>query len=271
MKTITTSGLSAPQENVTAPEDPVVLSGPPGALHGVISLRNQTGDRLFVRDFALQPAKGKKSADFETIGTDRLAVRTRLLAGEARSQQIHLALGRQTPPGTYEATVSIGKKDVPVRLVVQPVVDVELSPDELFFTGVEPGRTHTAEVLLLNRGNVPVTVPTLKHATTVDTDLVCRSLSQAIRDHGEDGSQATLDALAKTLAEDLAGWVKLSVKNAGAVVEPGASTLMEISLTLPDDVRPERTYEGDIRVLDELLSYLILPESPKRRPSESSA
>jgi hypothetical protein len=269
MKIITCRGTSAPAKSVAAPNDPVVLSGPPGAVRGLLELRNQTDEQVFIRDLALGPSKGKQSARFKALGADRLMVQARLAAGESRTQLVQLALGVQTPPGTYDATISIGGKDVPLKLIVQHIVDVELSPDSLFFVGVEPGKTHTADVLLLNRGNVPVVVPSLRHTTTLDLDFVCRTLSQAVRKHGEEGAEATLDAAFRNASRDLADWVKLSVENAGAVVEAGGSALMRISATLPD-VDPQKMYEFDIRIYDEILSCLIVPEAVQAEGTETA-
>lgn len=270
MKTITTRGTSAPAESVAGPSDAVVLSGPPYALHGRLALRNQTDEKVYVRDVALRAAKGKKSAQFKDIGADRLTVRARLAGRESRMHDVHFALGAQTPPGTYEAVMSVGGKDVALQMIVHSVVDVELSPRRLYFVGVQPGRTHTAEVLLLNRGNVPVVVPSVRHGTTMDLDLVCRSVAQAIRSHGEEGSEATLDAVVRNVANDLADWIGLSIENAGTAVAPGDATLMQISMTMPEDVHTDRMYEGEIRIYDQHLSYLIVPEADQDGAPESS-
>lgn len=268
MNVITCRGTSAPAKSVAAPADPIVLSGPPGAVRGLLELRNQTGEDVFVRDLALSPSKGEQARRFKALGIDRLAVQARLAPGESRAQHVQLALSRQTPPGTYESTISIGGKNVPMKLIVQPIVDVDLSPDSLYFVGIEPGKTHVAEVLLLNRGNVAVVVPSLRHTTTTDLDLVCRALSQAVRKHGEEGAEATLDAAFRNASADLAGWVTLSVDNAGSVVDAGGSALMRISATLPD-VDPKKMYEFDIRIYDELLPCLIVPEAVRAEGTET--
>lgn len=269
MNIITCRGMSAPVKSVAAPGDPVVLSGPPGALRGLLQLRNKTDEHVFVRDFALNPPRGKQAARFKSLGVDRLMVQASLAPGESRTQHVQVGLGAQAPPGSYEATISVGGTDVPLKLIVQRIVDVELSPDNLYFVGVEPGKTHTADVLLLNRGNVPVVVPSLRHTTTMDLDFVCRTLTQAVRKHGEEGAEATLDAAFRSAAGDLADWVKLSVENAGTVVDAGASTLMRISATLPD-VDPKKMYEFDIRIYDEILSCLIVPEAVRAEDTETA-
>lgn len=268
--TITTRGTGAPVKNVSTSQEAIVLSGPPHMLTGNLILQNRAGEKLFVRDLPLRPSKArKKGAKAAPLG-DHLLVRARLAPDESKSHPLQVTLDAQTPPGVYEASVSIGKTEVPVRLSVHPFIEVSLAPDSLYLVGLEAGRTHEADVLLVNEGNVPVEVPPLRHGTATDMDLVCRNLVQAIRENGKEGSQAVLDAFVRGVTADIAGWIELTIKEAATVVDPGASILMHMTFKLPEDVKMERAYEGEIRIYDELLSYVIVGEPGARKKGKSA-
>ena len=146
--------------------------------------------------------------------------------------------------------------------MVQDNLEIELVPHEIVFFGAKPGETTQKEILLVNKGNIPVIVPTIKHNTTVDMDLICRNLSLALRKDKECGMKETMDIFIRGMKNDVASWAEIAVKEAGQLVQPGETVVLHISFTLPKDIQPTWFYEGDIRIIDQLLSYKIVPSAP---------
>lgn len=241
-----------PEAKISVGQDSLVLIGPPESLSGDVTLRNDSSEHLLIRDFAIK--SDRKSSGL--LGS-RLAVRSRLDPGTERSASVSASLPSTIAPGEYAEKITIGGKDVPVRIVVQPMMKVDISPHRLHFVGIRPGLEHHAELLIVNRGNVPVQIPNLRHSTALDVDTICRNLSLAVRDKGHEGSTATLDAFVQGLRRDMAGWLELTVEEAWEIVEPGKIISIHVTLKLPDDVDANRAYRGEFRLLGRLVSYSI--------------
>lgn len=243
-----------PDEVLSIGQKTVVLMGPPDALTGEVVLHNRTDDPVAIREVAVKT--GKKSAGL--LG-DRLRMRSRFEPGGQRTVPVSVALPADVAPGEYEERIRIGGKEVPVRLVVQPLRRVDVNPRRLHFVGIGPGLEHRAELTISNRGNVPVQVPNMRHATALDVDTLCKSMVLAIREHGDEGSTATLDAFVRGIRKDMAGWFELTLEEAGEVVEPGTSLEIHLTMKLPDDVETNRTYDGTFRLLGRTVSYVVAP------------
>ncbi len=250
------------REKIQCVEDEIILSGPPAALTGFITFQNNFDEDVFIKDLPLkhkskQPGLARQSIEINAL----------LSPGEMKSHFTSFAASPNTPPGTYQSTIEMGGKTRKFSMIVQENMEIVLIPNQVTFMGIAPGLIHKKEVLMVNKGNVPVMVPNIKHNTTLDMDLICRNLTLAIRDTGDKGSDATLDAFVKGLKKDIAGWVETSIREAGQVVNPGETKLLHITFKLPKDINDQRLYEGEIRILDQELDYRIIQSSGYKKPS----
>jgi hypothetical protein len=251
-------------------EEEIILTGPPAFLKGMITLHNRSDEKVLVRDLAIQ-ATERSAVD---IAQQSLPLHSMLQPRETRLQKARISLNPTTPPGTYRFEVQSGKTTRPLTLIVQEHLRFSLSPQRFVLLGIAPEQVHQKEILLANMGNIPVTVPNIRHNTTLDMDLICRNLSMAIRDTGSEGIEATMDTLVKGIREDMVDWLDITIQEAGEIIEPGTSKLLHISFKLPKDIDPRRVYEGEIRFLDSFLSYRILPaaqvveEAPVKRSAK---
>lgn len=245
-----------PNEQVQSNDEEIILNGPPMHLTGNFTLENSTDEIVFIKELPL--ITGKSMGPLSS--KPNFPINTALMPGEVRNHFAWFSLNPQTPPGTYEAVVAVGGNEKKVKMIVQENVELELSPSKVSFTGVAPGLVHKAEVLLVNRGNVPVTIPDIKHATTLDFDFLCRSFSNAIRDKGMEGFMATMDEVTRDIHKDMAGWLQINIAESGQQVKGGSSLLLHFSITLPEKINIKNDYYGDIRLIDDLmLSYKIIP------------
>ena len=248
-------------EKVQLAEEEIILNGPPGFLTGNIMISNPAEEILFINEVPLtSSAKGKRMA--EMPGTFKF--NTSLNPGETRVHSAWHQLHPQTPPGVYESTIHIGGKQKKLKMVVQEVVEIDIQPLTLYFQGVAQGKSYSAELLLTNRSNVPVTVPDIKHNTVLDFDYLCRAFSTAIRNKGQEGFMATMDEVTRNIHKEMAGWAVVKLDESGMTVMPGAVMSLHFTLTLPKDVDPKKDYFGNIRLWDKALSYSI-----KSQPSDT--
>lgn len=245
-------------DKVRCGEKEILLSGPPSQMRGVLTLSNGDTDSVLVRELPMKPV-GKHA-----LRQQALILNAPLSPGENRRQQLNVALPPSTAPGTYRHTVSVGGEEKTLTMIVQETLEIELIPESLTFVGIAPGLSHAKEVILVNKGNVPFAIPALRHNMTLDMDLICRNMSMALKETPDGDSKATLDAFFKGLKKDLTDWIEVRIKEAGKVVAPGESIVLHITFILPKDIDPNREYEGDLRILDQLLSYIIVP-GPKQK------
>jgi hypothetical protein len=263
--------LRATKNSLKTRQRSVGFNGPPGALVASIVLENAAAEPVFVDSLRIgkfRPLYRKDETQQSKSHTSRvevsvpaaLHIQQELGEKESRAMRMQLSLPEQTPPGEYEFDVEIGTETITARATVQPVLDVELVPSTLFFVGTKPGTQHKATILFANHGNVPLVVPTLRHGTTLDLDIICRNLSLAVRDKGDESATATLDEFFRLIKNDMAGWVDISVKEAGSVVAPGEAVNLHITFKLPESMpKANVIHDGDIRIYDELLSYIVAP------------
>ncbi len=234
------------------PDNEIILSGPPSSLRGSVTLQNSSDEHVYVREV---PMKNANSAD------TAFPVRINLKPGEIKSKNVYYSIDPLTPPGTYEVSLQAGKTTKKAKLIVHEALNIQLSPQHIVLEGIEPGRKHTKEILFSNKGNIPVTIPNIKHNTLTDMDLICRNLSQAIRDKGDEGIEKTLDAFTKGLKNDITDWVNVVIKEAGQVVQPGNTILLHIDIALPKGVNKNFHYTGDIRMFDKLIRYTAIDKA----------
>ncbi len=240
---------------VGAPVETLRLSGPPSRLAGSLQLRNDGAERALFREVtSLEKVPGLS-------GSAQLSLSGRLEAGETRACGVRASVADTTPPGCYTVPAKVGGQDVVVELAVEGKRSVQIAPKRLQFFGLAPGRVHDVTLTLINTGNVPVTVPEVHHSTMLDADTFCRAMSLALRKHGAEGAQPTLDGIARSLRKDLADWVDIRLVEAGKVVQPGMDLTLHLKLTQPKDVKGQYEYRGAFRLFDRLVRYAILPDA----------
>jgi len=242
-------------EKLQIGEEEIVLNGPPNKLTGQIFLRNNDSETLFIKELALSVSNNKKGLAINEPATIQFI--TSLFPGEERRHSIRHKLPADTPPGIYENTIEVAGKKKKIKMIVQQNMDIALSPQELFFHEVAPGKGHSAILSLTNNGNVPFTIPEIKHTTTLDADYLCRATSLAMREKGGEGFMIMMDALTKNVYKDMADWANISINESGKTLAPGESAQIELTITLPQNVDSKKDYFGNIRFWNETISYYI--------------
>ena len=234
---------------IASANNEIVLTGPPSSLTGPVMLQNSTDEHVMIRTVPVMNSKQ---------GITSLPLKTSLKPGETRSHNIRYAMNPFTPAGTYEMNVQLGNENKKVKMIVHEHLDVQLSPQSIVLVGMDAGQQHTKEIMLSNRGNIAVTVPTIKHNTLTDMDLVCRNLSKAIRAKGDEGIEKTLDEFTRTVKKDLGDWVDIAIREAGQVIQPGQSLLLHVTISIPNDANKNYHYNGEIRMFDKYIKYTIV-------------
>jgi hypothetical protein len=108
---------------------------------------------------------------------------------------------------------------------------------------VEPGAEVSADVTLVNLGNVPFHVPAASTFCVYDGGGVDHAFWVAFVSDPVEGKER-IDLLLDDLADSHGGLVELRARAADRTVAPGESRDVQVTLKFSDRLRPGRGYAG---------------------------
>ncbi len=159
-----------------------------------------------------------------------------------RESWIRLTLPTITPPGAYRGTIQVGDQKLDATFDVEPRPYLRLIPGSLFLRG-RPGSRVTAQLTLVNGGNVPFEVKRVHALGVSEVDGLERALGQTFRAKVPSGERR-IDRFADALAEAHGGLVRVQIAKGAGSVAPGASRELEAVFKLPDRMHAGRVYAG---------------------------
>ncbi|MEP6465278.1 MAG: hypothetical protein ABJB05_03190 [Parafilimonas sp.] len=243
-------------EKLNTDNEEIILNGPPSNLRGHIFLRNASDEQLSVKTLSVVHNEKNILGDSST-----LRIGSRLKPGEEKMESIWHELPPQTPPGTYESKLVIGGTERKIKMIVQPHMHVSIHPVNFSFIGSEPGKTHTAQITITNTGNLPFQIPDVKHIAALDMDLICRAVGVALRGKGGEGYISTMDEIAKNVNRNLPDWASAHIEENGQTLAAGATMIVHLNITLPNNTDSSRDYNGNMRFWNKQITYEIKSQS----------
>ena len=240
--------------------EPLILAGGPGFLQGTLSLRNPGDERKALRGLKLTPEKpkgrGRRAASPELVVD---LPRIKLRAGTSKNVPLNVAVSANTPPGEYAMSLPLDGVEHTARVIVTEVVDLEISPSEVFLGG-KKGAKIDKLMVLKNHGNVPVTIPAIG-AVQLDLDLLhCRAQRATIKNLKD--TDRTWDDVAKAMSlgyeAELESYAPLKVTNDAVTVEAGQTVSQTWTYQLPGKIPTGVEATALIRILSETVTVRIL-------------
>jgi hypothetical protein len=224
---------------------PLVFAGPPRHVRGELLVRNPGDEKVIVRQPLMRPAtmtgrgKGKAQALQEPAVTlRRIVVRAR----QDRQVPIALSLEPTTPPGTYHAELDVDGERREVLLHVTEDVAFTIEPSELVIPN-RPGQKTIGAIVL-------------------DEELAhCRALRGALADVGQ--TMKTLDDFIVALGHryhDLYDKLVLKVQNEPTTIEPGETSAIDLTISLPDKLEARGRYSAFAPISTQTLTFTLVPE-----------
>ncbi len=246
-------------------EQPLVLSGPPGAVSGAFQVRNAGSEKMRVAGARLRPsASGGKMSMRSRLATTlqdegvelrRIIVRP----GQSRPVPVALALDPRTPPGTYHLELQVQDQLRAVLMHVTEHVSLRINPDTIVLPN-QPGGKVVKHVVFTNDGNVSIDVRSIGTVVLDDELASCRALRGALSDVGD--TMTTLDEFAAALGKrykSLYDAMVLKVQNPVATLEPGETESVKLTITLPDNLDKRARYNGYAAISTSSLAFTIVP------------
>jgi len=241
-------------EKLNTDNEEVILNGPPSGLRGHLHLRNTSDDSLSVSALKLVHNEGQE----KFLGnSSSLRIGSRLKPGEEKLESILHELPAQTPAGTYESSLVIGGTERKIKMIVQPHMHVNVYPSNFSFIGTEAGKTHSAQITITNLGNLPFTIPDVSHVAALDMDLICRAFGFALRSKGGEGYVQTMDEIARNVNRYLPDWAAAHIEESGQTLEPGATMIIHLNITMPKNADAKKDYTGSMRFWNTIIGYEI--------------
>lgn len=256
---------AAPRAQLLDAEQPLVLSGPPGAVSGEFHVRNSGREKVRVSDVRLRPSaagakagiRGRVASMLQDDGVElrRIIVRP----GQSRPVPVALSLDPRTPPGTYYLELQVQDQMREVVMHVTENVALRISPDTVVVPNL-PGEKVTRNVVFTNHGNVPIELRSIGTIVLDDELASCRALRGALADVGD--TMTTLDEFAAALGKrfkTIYDTMVLKVQNATITLEPGQTESVKLSITLPGNLDKRARYSGYAAISTSSLAFTIVP------------
>lgn len=256
---------AAPRAQLLDAEQPLVLSGPPGAVSGEFHVRNSGREKVRVSDVRLRPSaagakagiRGRVASMLQDDGVElrRIIVRP----GQSRPVPVALSLDPRTPPGTYYLELQVQDQMREVVMHVTENVALRISPDTVVVPNL-PGEKVTRNVVFTNHGNVPIELRSIGTIVLDDELASCRALRGALADVGD--TMTTLDEFAAALGKrfkTIYDTMVLKVQNATITLEPGQTESVKLTITLPGNLDKRARYSGYAAISTSSLAFTIVP------------
>lgn len=208
------------------PPGPVFI-GPPGRLR----LAGVDSQRLAQLQDVLLP------------GTLRPRRASGALRKSRRPDRLRLRLPAETEPGTYTVALAFadGKKQN-ATVSVQAQSRLRVTPSALRLAAA-PGASAHLQLLLQNRGNVPIAVTPALVAGLFDDDGIEATMAAVYQLDTDDIGKIVSHAFG-TLRQAHGGLLKLHVRAGAGELAVGESRLLEIETRLAEKLRPGHGYHG---------------------------
>ena len=170
-----------------------------------------------------------------------------VLRRAADPARARLRLPPETPPGQYEASLEYadGRRQA-LSLTVEPRPRIRVSPGTLRFSGAAGARVQ-AQLLLENRGNVPVPIDEALVTGVFDDNGIETALASAYRQQSEDLNQIVSTVFGR-LREAHGGLLKLRVTEGAGPLAVGERRLLQLDTTLGAKLQPGHGYHGVLQL-----------------------
>ncbi len=231
---------------------PLHLKGGPRSLSAVLRL-SADESRFLAEADSMQVNLG---------GAESASVRIRPAGGAGSGVSLlKLKLPKLTPPGTYEGTVEVGNRQLPVVIEVEPRPRLRVFPRRLRLQGTA-GAEVTTDINVVNVGNVALDIAGEHSFCIFDPSGLNRAFYFAL---GHNGLQAEkrVARLMDKLAESHGGLVRVRVEEGAGEIVVGDARNLQLTFTLPERMRPGQIYSGVLKLFNYHLPVEVIDAGPQ--------
>ena len=254
------------------PEDtPIILAGQPGTMMGELPISNLGSKRIVVRE--AQVRGGPLARTSKDAATRQKLGPITLHPGQGQRIPLNLALDPHCPPGQYEGEMEIAGHVRKVQMNVTETIALTISPSPIVIEN-QPGEKIAKQIVVTNRGNVPLTIGEIGAVLIEDEYTDCRTARAALAAAGDeikslDDYYGQLATEYKALFEET-GFLR--VHNVSGVIElqPGEVRWIELEIRVPDGLDKRTRYYGRTAVYTADINFIVVPAPKIHEPEDDT-
>lgn len=240
------------------------FSGPPTAVEGYIPLINEGTEKQKIRTIAVS---SEKLRDVAKLPLREIHFFARLQGGDQANVPASFSLDPQTPPGTYDLEVTVGRRSLRAAAHVSEVVDLRIEPAEITIVAGS-GTAYSKTVMIENAGNVPLPLGAQSDAPIFEPDDLVTALLNGLSKGDRKSAESMAKAFLNEWAELKAG--TLVAKRSALVIAPGQKLAMDIEFEIPSDLKALRHYRCDLPFYNAALTVEIYVKAKAGSSSKST-
>ncbi len=164
-------------------------------------------------------------------------------------------LPKSTPPGSYQGNVELGARRIPAVVEVEPRASLRFIRSKVTFRE-RPGARARAELVLVNRGNVDVTVPSEDSLCVFANDGLTRALYSGLVEEGGDGRQR-IDRIMDEVAKAHGGLVRATVLEGAGCLAPEEVRELVVEFHFSHRLTAGHTYRGTWSIAESSLEVEV--------------
>ncbi len=185
--------------------------------------------------------------------------------GQARRAPINISIPSHTPPGRYEGELVVAGQAIAVVVHVVEEYHLDIAPAEVILENRAGDRT-VRQIVCSNLGNVPVMISDIGKVL-LDDDLtncrIMRGITVAWPEEG--GEHEAIDRFVDLYVQEgrkvveHSGALRVQVVGGPRELSPGATEVVDLEITLPDELDPRTRYTAFTLFSTTDLTFRVVP------------
>jgi len=222
------------------PSRPIRFQGPPFLVEAVVDFPVSPSASAHLGVTGL--GRSSTTAGAGLAGPDEAVLGVSLATVGPGHGLAQLVLPPSTPPGRYEASLSVEGVDYPAEVVITPRAELRSVPTSLDIDAA-PGTEVATEVQVLNSGNVALTLDVRSEFGLSEANGLDRALRTALSETAGRGQERVAELLDQLAAAE-AGPAEVEVTEGAGELAPGEARWLTATIRFPPRLVPGRTYAG---------------------------
>ncbi len=240
----------------------LTLVGAPGRIRHELDFHNG-GDQRAILRLATFTSPQLEKATGRRPGV--LMPTVVLHPGQARRAPINISIPSHTPPGRYEGELVVAGQAIAVVVHVVEDYRLDIAPTEVILENRAGDRT-VRRIVCSNLGNVPLVISDIGKILLDDELTYCRimrGVTVAWPDEGgeHDAFHRFVDLYVQEGRKvvEHSGALRVQVVGGPRELSPGATEVVDLEITLPDELDPRTRYTAFTLFSTTDLTFRVVP------------
>jgi hypothetical protein len=245
------------------PETPIVFTGSPRALRGVLHVVNSSDEKVKLK---VARVHSKHLRGRSQLPDSELRMGARLAPRQQAAVPAILEIDPNTPPGVYDAEIEIDGVRHRIEARVSEDVDLQVEPTYVAVV-VENEREFEREFDVTNHGNVPLRLGGRCEVQLVNSFGFADALLLGLKKAENCELQEKLEAMLNEVAALQAGL--LVITRESITLQPKEQRRVKVKFKLPNDIESFRHYRAALELYNATVFVSIYTSSTSDRSKKT--